>query len=379
MNNPTAFDTARNARRITEQAVAWYIEQQDELGERQRAAFLNWLRASPEHVAEYLAVAQMHGDFKAAAQKKTRTAEALIERALREDPVVMFPRLLDNKTGDGRSSPSRKRRVGRKLARVGAAMAAAVLLLLGGSHWRARNNVVDQSYTAGSDSVRSLKLPDGTLVQISKDSRIDVHFDTRHRRIEVVRGNALFDVGKDPHRPMLVSVGGHVLQDIGTVFDVRRETGSDVLTVLSGRVRVLDSAPPASEDAKLPATVAEPNHGTVADLVSGQQVELHASGAGPVHAAQIAQATAWLPEDIQFRHETVSDVARRFNAYTTQPLVIEGERVADMRISGVFHANDPKAFVAYLATLPNVRVEQNADGVRIVALPIHRDVGTWRL
>ena len=84
MNDSTQFDAARQARRITEQAVSWYIEQQEPLSERQRVAFLNWLRASPRHVAEYFAVVQMHGDFKAAAILKTITAEELVERAGRD-------------------------------------------------------------------------------------------------------------------------------------------------------------------------------------------------------------------------------------------------------------------------------------------------------
>src|SRR5579859_7889815 len=91
MNDHTPFDAARQARRISEQAVAWYIEQQEPLTERQRAAFLDWLRASPRHVAEYFAVAQMHGDFKAAAMLKTITADELVAQAGRENPVVLFP------------------------------------------------------------------------------------------------------------------------------------------------------------------------------------------------------------------------------------------------------------------------------------------------
>jgi transmembrane sensor len=379
MSNSTTFDNARRSRRISEQAIAWYIEQQEDLSERQRVAFLEWLRASPEHIAEYLAVAQMHGDFKAAAAKNTRATEELIELARREDPVVMFPRLLDNRSRETPDPASRHRRMGRALPRIAAAMVAAILLLLGGSRWHAWDHLVDQTYVTGSDEVRSVALSDGTLVQIGKNSRIDVHFDARRRRIEIVRGNALFDVGKDHARPMLVSVGDHVLQDIGTVFDVRREAGTDILTVLSGRVRVWDAASASPESKQASTATVQPGGGTVADLISGQQVELRGSGAGPVHPAQIAQATAWLPEHIQFRHETVADVARRFNAYTTKPLMIEGERIANMRISGVFHANDPKAFIAYLATLPEVRVEQNSDGVRVVALPIHDNAKARRL
>jgi ferric-dicitrate binding protein FerR (iron transport regulator) len=47
--------------------------------------------------------------------------------------------------------------------------------------------------------------------------------------------------------------------------------------------------------------------------------------------------------------------------------VIENDSIAGERISGIFHADNPQAFSAYLATLPDVRVVEESDRVRIVA------------
>lgn len=363
MSESTHFDAARQARRISEQAVAWYIEQREPLSERQRVAFLDWLRTSPQHVAEYFAVARMHGDLKAASALEKLSAEELVEQARHENPVVLFPKV-------GRSIPRerdthavRAGRGKRLLAGLTGMAATIAVAWLGLTHWPAPGAVSPQhemqNYVGNTDAVRALKLADGTLVQLDRNSAIDLHFDDHYRRIDVVRGHALFDVGKDAARPMLVNVGGHVLQDIGTVFDVKRDPSGDTLTVISGRVRVLngsDASPLGS--------------GALADLTAGQQIELGPAVIGPVHPVQIPQATAWLPEEIRFQHETIADVARRFNAYTVKPLVIEDEGIAGKRISGLFHANNPQAFVAYLSTLPNVRVIDGADRVRVVA--VHR-------
>ncbi|WP_109123870.1 FecR domain-containing protein [Dyella sp. C11] len=360
MNDSTQFDAARQARRITEQAVSWYIEQQEPLSERQRVAFLNWLRASPRHVAEYFAVAQMHGDFKAAAALKTITAEQLVEQAGRDNPVVMFPLM-----GPAmRKEPApRTGRTHRALKAVAGVAAAVVMAWLGTDYWRASRGNIEQMYQGDVASVRSLTLPDGTLVQLEQGGAIHVHFDGRYRRIEVVRGNALFDVGKDAKRPMFVSVGGHVLQDIGTVFDVKRDAGGDTLTVISGRVRVLDAPASALKGMDLPLL----DGVVVADLTAGQQISMGATQVGTKQPAQIAKVTAWLPSEIRFQHETIGNVARRFNAYTSKPLVIDNATIADERISGIFHANNPQAFAAYLATLPDVRVIDESDRVRVVA------------
>jgi len=360
MNEASQFDAARQARRITEQAVTWYIEQQEPLSERQRVAFLTWLRASPRHVAEYLAVAQMHGDVKAAAALKTISTDALIEQARNNNPVVMFPLM-------GSAMPAsptpRRGRWRQAVAGVAALAAAVAMAWLGVSHWRGANGYLTQRYAADASSVRSIALPDDTLVQLDRGSVIDVHFDGRFRRIDVLHGNALFDVGKDAARPMLVNVGGHVLQDIGTVFDVRREASGDTLTVISGRVRVLNAS--AATDEGL--DVSRLSDEAVADLTAGQQISLGKAGVGEKQPAQLAKTTGWLPADIRFQHETIGNVARRFNAYTRRPLMIENERIAQERISGIFHADNPQAFAAYLATLPDVRVIDEGDRVRIVA------------
>ncbi|WP_267220954.1 FecR family protein [Dyella silvae] len=368
MNDRGNFDAARRARRITEQAAAWYIEQHDEPDTRSRAAFLAWLRQSPEHVAEYMAIAQMHGDLKSAASLEKLTSDELAEWAGRSNPVVLFPqhniRHVDQRVG---ASSGKWRAV------AGAAVAAAVaaLALLGGMHWRTSNLETHQQVVAEAHAVRSVTLPDGTLVQLDKGSVIDVSFDAHYRRIDVVSGNALFDVGKDPARPMLVNVGGHVLQDIGTVFDVMRGTGGDTLTVISGHVRVWNAPPAWPNETKTFMDTLRDDSEAVADLIAGQQVTMHSNHVSTVRAAPLNEVTAWLPTDIHFQRETVGEVARRFNAYTTTPLIIEDPRIADMRISGVFHANNPQAFVTYLASLPGVYVVQGGDRVRIVASSSH--------
>lgn len=368
MSESMSFEAVRQARRITEQAVSWYIEQQEPLSERQRVAFLNWLRASPKHVAEYFAIVQMHGDMKAAAALEQLTATELVEQAQRDNPVVMFPRM--GGTRPPPQQPAQTRSARRWLAGIAGTAATFAIAWLGFAHWQASGSRLAHagapSSSEAAGGVRTMTLADGTLVRLDRNSDIAVHFDARVRRVDVLRGHVLFDIGKDPSRPMFVNVGGHVLQDIGTVFDVRRAAAGDTLTVISGRVRVLNAPAPAAAERGVLAS----GNQAVADLTAGQQIELSASAAGAVHAAELAQTTAWLPSEIRFQHETIGEVARRFNAYTAKPLSIENESIAGQRISGIFHADNPQAFVAYLATLPNVRVIDDADRIRVVA--VHR-------
>ena len=65
------------------------------------------------------------------------------------------------------------------------------------------------------------RLPDGSIVELDAQSEIAVNFEPSVRRVELVRGEALFKVQKDPNRPFIVRAGGVEVRAVGTAFDVR--------------------------------------------------------------------------------------------------------------------------------------------------------------
>jgi transmembrane sensor len=77
-----------NDLRLIEEAASWYLDMQESPDDRTRARFLNWLRHSPQHVAEYMAMAQMHGDLRAATVAETMSLGELQALAASESSVV---------------------------------------------------------------------------------------------------------------------------------------------------------------------------------------------------------------------------------------------------------------------------------------------------
>ncbi|HEY9131609.1 MAG TPA: FecR domain-containing protein [Dyella sp.] len=355
MNEPQRFKHGPSALRLAEQAASWYLDQRAGLSDAQQREFLAWLRRSPAHLNEYLAMAQLHGDLQVAATMEKLSADQLVELAATESAVV-------NLRAPG-MSPVREHPVSKAATRrprtiwLGALAACAVAAGAMTIGWLNRA-VPAETYIADTTTVRSLSLPDGTLVQLDRASAIAVRFDAHARHIEILKGSAVFDVGHDAGRPLSVSVGRNVLRDIGTVFAVRRDGDDSKVTVMSGHVQILPQT----------GWTVWRDVAPLADLRSGEQATLDARGA--VHAAAKADVTAatdWLPAEIRFQRDTVANVARRFNAYTTRPLAIEDAAVAQTRLTGVFHARDVDAFIAYLQTLPHVRVLRESDRVRVVA------------
>lgn len=363
-SGPTS-GSARRRQRITEQAAHWYLDLRDGLDEDQRTAFLGWLKTSPEHVAEYLAIAQLHGDLKPAMATETLSIGELGALAATEPAVVPLhrPASPNPPARRRRTATTRRPRRGRWLAVAGVA-----LTMLGGTlAWQLAMRPEADVYATTAGHGQSFDLADGTLLQLDRDSAITVHFGNRRRDFELLRGTAMISVGKDPARPLQLTLGTTVLHDIGTVFEVTRRAHGGSVTVISGQVDLL--APDArawSIDRWLHAH-RRAGH-VIAAIHRGEQAQVddrgHLTAFTP--RADIARATAWLPTEIRFRQRTVAEVARRFNAYTTRPLLIESRTLAGMRISGRFHAHDMDALVAYLATFPGARVQRGKDAIRIV-------------
>lgn len=183
---------------ISQQAAAWFVANHnpDEACARAQE-FLTWLRGSPEHVQEYLAVAQLAralGDCveAPAIEQLLREAGAATENIA---PLDSF-RPLGAPPPPGRWS---RRRLLPALA------ASFIVAIFGLAVWFSSAIPLPQAsvaqYITGHGEQRSLTLPDGSTIHLNAGSEVEVGFDATQRRVELLAGQALFDVEKDPGRP----------------------------------------------------------------------------------------------------------------------------------------------------------------------------------
>ena len=310
-----------STRKLTERAAAWYLDYRDGLDEAGLAALARWLQSAPEHLREFQAIARLHGDVVAAARAHTAPAEQLAHETRSQGNVLRLPRR-------GRAAAPPHRRRARPL--LAAACAALALLMLAWPRWQAPAH--GQRYVADIHAVRRLALQDGTWVQLDRGSVLEVRFDGRRRLVELLRGQALFDIGHGDARPFVVRAGDTLVRDVGTVFDVDRSQAGLAVTVVQGRAQLWQRPRSALQRWRGRDLEELPSARPLADLLAGEQSRFGDDGRmryyGP---ADLGQATAWLPADIRFENASVAEVARRFNAYTSLPLAIEDARVAAMR------------------------------------------------
>lgn len=367
---------------IAEQAAEWYVAHRDgELAPPQQRAFMRWLRASPMHVAEYLSIAGLARDIGDAARQNTTALQPLIREAGKSDRVVSFDGMAHtpvpgmqvqkkNRSGVGyahRASRAPRRSFARR--GVGIAMSAmAAVALFAGFQWFASRPQL-QSYATRHGEQRSLQLPDNTVVRLNSDSAIAVSFDRRQRRVEVTRGQAYFEVAKDPVRPFGVQVDGLLIKDIGTVFDVYRQGADTTVTVAEGQVQVWRASPaPSTGWFGVDRYPSAPQGHPLVDLTSGHQARIAASGRvesqGPI---DVQRTTAWTQGNIAFENQSIAAVAAEFNRYNNLQISVSDPRIAMLPISGTFDAHDVSTFAAFLDSLPDVHVETHGQQLVVVA------------
>jgi transmembrane sensor len=325
VEHPWDEDGVKNA--LERKAADWLVLHDRGFTAQQRVEFERWLRADESH-------AEIYRELEETWSQLGRVREVA-------SPVA------------GRTVPPRSR----KPALIFTALAAAAAAIFVAVTWlqpAARVELFATTASTGIGVMRKLPLPDGSTVQLNTDSEINVQFTAAERRVRLVRGEAHFQVAKNPARPFIVSAGQVAVRAVGTAFDVRlRPQAVDVL-VTEGKVRVNDLIDGRS-------LLAEPSSEAPPLLAAGQRVSIPVESAGKgtvaslprvmvatVPVAEMSQLLAWQSKRLEFVSTPLADMVAEFNRYNRHQLVIADPRLAERRFGGTFAAGDYDELVRLL-------------------------------
>jgi transmembrane sensor len=229
------------------------------------------------------------------------------------------------------------------------------------------SQMVSSVYTTGMGEQRFLKLADSSTVELNAKSRVRVHFTRDERAVDILAGEALFNVTKDSARPFVVEVGGMRVSVVGTQFDVYKKAHATVVTVVEGRVSVVTPAPVVpSKDIEGAKDRGDASRSSTPMSVSaGGQLTITSNLATLVEHTNVAAVTAWTQRRILFDSATLVEVAEEFNRYNSRQLIIDTPERLQFHISGTFSSTDPESFVRFLRERPDVRVIETASEIRI--------------
>lgn len=408
--------TARVNRLILEEASEWFVDfRVGDVDERARERFDEWVRSSPEHIRAYMEIARTYVELPLVKLGDKIDVDSLIAYAHTGENIIPFneawsaqqnaPLIMPTETDHRVAVLKSTERRPRLRRRSFVAAAAALAFCIAGVVWW--NLERFPLYATEIGERRSITLADGSTVDLNARSRLRVEFARKERRVELLEGQALFQVAKDKNRPFIVSSGDATVRAVGTQFDVNRRSNGTTVTVLEGRVAVYSAArlePIAPVPASGPSAVAGPlnvsghpaaaplaakpsssgsapllpfnpssNSPGLADLSgsaaiflsAGEQVTVTLAEVALPQRVDIAAATAWTERRLIFDGSRLSDVVQEFNRYNRRQLVIEGSLLSDFHISGVYSSSDPSSLIRFLRDQPGVKITEDNSEIRI--------------
>ncbi len=332
------IDAFRNAREAIQAVAAEWVLRLDEepLTLSARAELLEWLKASPQHVEEFLLATAAWRELDDIDPQKQLDVDALLAEA--ETNVVA---LSEATPGVGSTNTPARRHVWWL-----GGLAAAVLITLGAAlTWPPATQV--QHYETGLGQQTLFTLDDGSIVHLNTQSALTVRLGDDRRELNLQRGEAMFDVARDPERPFRVRSGDLTAEAIGTQFNVYRRHDGVQVTVVEGTVKVEPLAPAATIEPGSRAVVLE----------AGEEARSRRSGeVARVDTPDLEKRTAWREQRLVFRDDALAAVATEFNRYNQLQIDVDLPATATRPITATFDAHDPESFVAFLERDPALRI-----------------------
>jgi transmembrane sensor len=254
--------------------------------------------------------------------------------------------------------PSRPSSIRRRW--LSASMAASVMV--GIAFWWGMHTLGGpMTFRTNIGGFQRIVLEDQSAIDLNTDSEVRVALTPHLRRVELVRGEAIFEVAHDAVRPFIVSAGRTAVRAVGTRFDVRRLGDSVEVTVDEGKVAVGEPSLLASKGDLLTISIPLLTAGQTA-LASGDGVHLK-----QIPKREMARKLAWQNQMLEFDSDTLAEVAAQFNRYNVRQLVITDPSLSTLRIGGFFRPTNLDAFINVLQSDFGIRV--NSDGNRLLLAP----------
>lgn len=201
----------------------------------------------------------------------------------------------------------------------------------------------------------SVNLSDGSIVHLNYNSSIKISFNSGTRNVELIQGEAFFEVAKNPNRPFVVQAGDTLLKAVGTAFVVRRQ-GLDVtqVTVTEGMVEV--------------AQVHNQDGGTIT-LAINETVTSSAQSIGDVQLVDANNAATWHRGVLVFRDTPISDALNEISRYTPYRIEANFSNWPVEQVTGTFFINRLDEDLSALISSFNLVVLDNQNGVLKLGQP----------
>lgn len=201
---------------------------------------------------------------------------------------------------------------------------------------------------------RAVVLDDGSRIELNAGTRLEVSLGRSARRVRLSRGEALFQVSRDPAKPFIVETSQGSVRVTGTVFNVREKGSAAVeVTLLEGSVQLTATGQPDR-----PVVLTANEQGVIGDDMIDRR---------SLTADQAQGVTAWRLGQAVFASLPIREALARFAPYHDRSITVD-ESAAALRVGGNYSLDDLDGFLSALEqALPVMVLRADSGRTRIVA------------
>lgn len=303
---------------VVDAAITWAVKlDYNDPAPEVRRAFERWLQADPLHALAWARVDSL------------------------KQPFASFPPKLLRGTLAA-AGAKREQRLSSRRATMKLLSLAGLALGVG---WVVRDQAPWQRLLADASTAvgerKTLRLADGTVIVLNTDSAVSTDLAGERRLVVLRRGEMLVTTGPDAgapaKRPFWVYTPFGKLQALGTRFTVRLDERRARISVQEGAVEL------------------HPDGGGASHVMrAGESRWLTDDGTEPADLQGI-EADSWTEGVIAGRNIRLADLLHELSRYRSGGITCD-ERVAELRVSGLFQTRDTDQTLQFLVQTQPVSV-----------------------
>tara|TARA_B110000902_G_scaffold267086_1_gene358105 strand:+ start:2287 stop:3480 length:1194 start_codon:yes stop_codon:yes gene_type:complete len=213
-------------------------------------------------------------------------------------------------------------------------------------------------------------MPDGSVFWLNSSTTINVDYSKDYRRINLVKGEAHFEVAKDATRPFEVYADNRLIRAIGTAFTVHKTNGTIEVIVSKGTVELAivdntlvvipddyqaiqieqnfedktifkNSSSIRNKAIVQPANVKR----MLGTLTAGQRISIpiqndNISAIDELDTSEVTRFLSWREGKLVFAGESLEEVIEEITRHTTVQIDVLDPKLKSMRIGGQFQVGE---------------------------------------
>ena len=356
---------------LEEEACQWIVkfESDDEPSTQNIQQFNAWLSKSPVHRKTLLRLAKSWGDMDVMSGLMIPLGQSLKPRRSKLKTFTLTPLLF--MAGIFRLLVKGMQKLFRPLV-VLPALTFVIVFSLSFFGTVSVPDIPNNIYVTSNGEHSSHTLDDGSVLTLNSNSQVEVSYSLSKRVINLMSGEAHFDVISDPNRPFEVYAGNRMVKAVGTAFSVYRLKNNIEVLVTEGKVDLAivestllvkpESSPNGSEAFKqnLLDNPIDKTIKIIASLEAGQSISIPISSDDSINSGSISSDSldspvveyaqgdivrklSWLDGRLVFAGESLEEVVAEVSRHTSLIIEVADPELRKLRIGGQFQAGETDA------------------------------------